>query len=276
MGPGRATNGGSGLGATTHPGSPAFRWLWPTPGPPSGSGPQRAAPGNYGVPQNPGYGASPTPSGGGIKGEAMTHPWLLGSLALTVTFLLVVIGDILSTFQKQKAVARHSDVLGLLALKPNVLGGRDRVLQFFDFAQPPWGLFLLLAIALLVFGPKLTGAGESTGTRRLLIEVILIADAVVAVGGVINAIIYVTLFGQSFTLGLHGFLESLGGSVIGVAAGYWALGNRTKAPRKASSAPPPPPWGPGGGAPPTTGFQPGQYPAQGGYPPPGSYGGGAS
>jgi hypothetical protein len=212
-----------------------------------------------------------------MKGEAMTHPWLLGSAALTVTFLLVAIGDILSTFQKQDSVRKHGvDVAGLLSLKINGLGGRDRVLQFFDFAQPVWGLLLLVAIALLVFGPKITGAGESATTRRLLVDVIFVASAVIVVGGVVDAIIYITYLGQSFTLGFHGLVESLGGSVIGLASGYWAMANRTKAPRKASAAPPPPPWGPAGGAPPTTGFQPGQYPAQGGYPPPGSYGGGAS
>jgi len=193
-------------------------------------------------------------------------------------FLLVTVGDILSTFQKQDSIRKHGvDVAGLLSLKVNGLGGRDRVLQLFDFAQPAWGLFLLLAIALLVFGPKITGAGESATTRRLLVEIIFIASAVIVVGGVVNAIIYITYFGQSFTLGLHGLLQSLGGSVIGLASGYWAMANRTKARRTASSAPPPPPWGPaGGGAPPTTGFQPGQYPPQGGYPPPGTYGGGAS
>ena len=145
----------------------------PPPGPPPGGG--------YGPPSgvNPAWNAGPAPSAApksGIKLELMSHTWLLGAAALIATFLLAVIGDIINSFSKLLDISGGSS-------------GRFKALQFFDFGQPAWALLPLVAIALLVFGPKIAGSGETTPTRKLLIDTVLGAGAAVVLAGLVDAIL---------------------------------------------------------------------------------------
>ncbi len=195
--------------------------------------------------------------------------------------MLAVIGDIVAAFQKQSTVGKNGAIVEqLLQIKGNTLQGRDRFLQVFDFGSLVWAVALLIALVVLLAGPRLLGTAEGadrSGGRRPehgpLAAVLAGFSALVALAAVVDLIVYFTYFGKSFSLGAHGVLSEVGTAVIALATAWWAFsasGMQSRRP-SAPAAPPQAAWGPGSQTP-TTGFQapggPGGYaPPGGGYPP---------
>jgi hypothetical protein len=245
QGPPPAAGGGYGPPPGAPPASP--------PGAASGAQPQ----GGYGAPgaapswNQPGVVAAPKP---GLKVEFMTFPWLLAAVGILVGFVVLVLGNIIGTFQKH--------IPG---------GGKARVTTLFGFGQPNAAIALLVAIALVVLAPKvLQDKGELAPSRRFVIDGVLVGSLLIALGAVVDIIVDFTYYSASFSAATNDLLTRVAAIMVALGAAYWALATRAKTPRAAVAAPPTPPWGQTGsgpGAPPTTGFQPGQYPPQGGYPP---------
>jgi hypothetical protein len=166
--------------------------------------------------------AKQSPGLGQVLRDSPTAPV---AAAIAAAFVLAVLGDIILTFQKQETIGKspRDILLPLLQFKSSALTGRDRILQFFDFGSPQWALALLLAVLLLVAGPRLAArAGGDRPPPRLLLLVLAALSGLVALAAVVNIVVWFSYFGRSVTLGFKGVLTELATLLIALATARWA------------------------------------------------------
>ena len=279
-GPGGPPPQGPGGPQSQGPGGPQSQGPGgPPPQGPSGPGttafspPQTGPSGGPGGPGGPPTTAFP-PSQGSSKsgGGLLSTPTNMIAAAITAAFVLTVLGDLSGMLQKRSTVFQNENggfVAQVIGIKGNYLTGRDRILQLFNFGSVEWAIALLVATVLLLLGPRLLGKLGPEAAPGPLAKVLAGSSALVALGALVDVVVYFSYFGRSISLGGRGVLVSLAAVVIAGATAWWAFSAGRSKPQAQAQAQGAggPAWGPGSQAP-TTGFQ---APPPGGYGPPGGF-----
>jgi len=147
----------------------------------------------------------------------------LPPVAILTAFVLTVIGDIINTFQSTGTLKGPGPTSSVLQTTVNLLSGRDRVLQLFDFGSILWAVALLVGLALLISGARASGTRLDAGPHGVVAKVFVLGSGLVVVAAIIDVIVWVSYLGESTALGVHSVLVGIGTAVVAAASGLWAL-----------------------------------------------------